>query len=259
MLIARKSLSALQRRESLLHSLNRLTGRLSKVGPGRHAHGAERSLQTRGDSLRVACVGSSNTDFEPPSAALCPQKLFKSKRPHTGFVATESVTCLCQYTFNGTPGAVERCSRPCERHVFLKADPRHLVRSQLIRLGEGKLKSKYKHYLHGTRSLPASSRRAVNGPAIVATLPEPRVAGFPLCAHVAASCGQALLVASKHGTLIQKPCRKQAFSRSTSKMTSASCHSLGATAMAFAQPCTVRTISAATSGMPSRNWWVLRL
>ena len=74
MLIARKSLNALQRRESLLHSFNRLCGRLSRLAQtDMHAVLAVCSLQTQGGSPHIACVGSSNTDFGPPSAALRPQ------------------------------------------------------------------------------------------------------------------------------------------------------------------------------------------
>ena len=46
-------------------------------------------------------------------------------------------------------GAVERCSRPYEGHVILQDNPRDLARSQLVRLGEGKLKSEHEHNLHG--------------------------------------------------------------------------------------------------------------
>ena len=58
----------------------------------------------------------------------CVLKLFKSRRPYSA----ESVTCFGQHAFIGTPGAVERCSRPYEGHVILQANPRDLARSQLV-------------------------------------------------------------------------------------------------------------------------------
>ena len=44
-----------------------------QVGPVRHAYSAACSLQTQRGSHHVACAGHSNTDSEPPSAALRPQ------------------------------------------------------------------------------------------------------------------------------------------------------------------------------------------
>ena len=65
--------------------------------------------------------------------------------------------------------------------------------------------------------------------------------GSYCAAHIAASCGQALLAASKH---VDRKALPSAFSRSIGCTTSASCPCLGAPAMSFAQPRTVRTISA---------------
>ena len=48
----------------------------------------------------------------------CVLKLLKTRRPYSTSAATESVTCLGQYTFHGPPGAVKRCRRPNESHVI---------------------------------------------------------------------------------------------------------------------------------------------
>ena len=71
--------------------------------------------------------------------------------------------------------------------------------------GEGKLQSKHKHNLHSSGALPASPCRAFNGP-------EPSCRTVCHCAApIAASCGQAPLVASGH---VDRKALPQAFSRS---------------------------------------------
>ena len=72
--------------------------------------------------------------------------------------------------------------------------------------------------------------------------------GSHCAAHIAASCGQARLAASNH---VDRKALRWAFSRSIGITTSPSCPSLGAGAMFFAQPRTMRTINAATSSVPS--------
>ena len=119
LLIARKSLNALQSRESLLSPLSQSSVWASQqVGPGRHACSAARSLQTQGGSLHVACVGSSDTDFEPPSAALRPQTV-QIQPP----ILRINSYGACDLRFNRV---VERSSRPNEGHVILQANPRDL-------------------------------------------------------------------------------------------------------------------------------------
>ena len=70
MLIARKSLNALQSHESLLNSLNRLCWHLSRLTQAdMHAVLCVRRRPKQGP-LHAACVGFSNTAFEPQSAVL---------------------------------------------------------------------------------------------------------------------------------------------------------------------------------------------
>ena len=106
MLIARKALNALQRRGSLLNSLNCLCWPLQQVIPDGHACSAVRSPQAQAGSHQVACVGSSNTDFEPPPAL----KLLNSRRTYSTFA--ESVTCFSQHAFNSTPRRLSAAGRP---------------------------------------------------------------------------------------------------------------------------------------------------
>ena len=128
----------------------------------------------------------------------------------------------------------------------LKADPREHSRSHRIRLGEGKLQPEHKHNLHRSGSLPASPRRAVNSPAIVTSLPEPGVAKLPLRRS---QQGAGMHTSPLPNTLIEKPCR----GRSLDQLVARHLHSVPPWVLSFAQPRTMRTISAAASAVPSPN------
>ena len=111
MLIARKSLNALQSHESFLTSLNRLSRHLSRLAQANmHAVLRVRRRPKQAHSMPLA--------RDLPAQVLnlhqkfCVLKLLKSRRISSTFVATESVTCFGQHTFNGTPRAVERCCKP---------------------------------------------------------------------------------------------------------------------------------------------------
>ena len=126
MWIARRSLNVLQRRESLLHSFSIVCVGASAGWPRPTcmqccAFAADPSrlspCRLRGifqHRLRTA-IGSS-------ASSNC----FNSRRPYSTCIATESVTCVGQRAFNGTPGAVERSSRPNEGHAILQANLRDL-------------------------------------------------------------------------------------------------------------------------------------
>ena len=119
--------SVLQRRESLLHSLNRLCGRLSRSAQANmHAVLRVRCRTRRLTPSRLRGTSKHRSRTSIGSSAVL--KLFKSRRPYSAFIATESVTCLGQYTFDGPPGSVGRSSRPNESHVILQANPRDLPR-----------------------------------------------------------------------------------------------------------------------------------
>ena len=91
------------------------------------------------------------------------------------------MTGFGQCALDVIPGTVERGGRPNECHIILLPDPREPVRRHGVRLGEGVLQPEHEHDLHGTRGLQASSRRAVNDPAVTASLLEPSVTRVPLC------------------------------------------------------------------------------
>ena len=88
------------------------------------------------------------------------------------------MTCIGQCALNDVPSAVERNGRPNECRVVLKTKRREPREGRHVRLGEGKLQDERKPDLHGTGSLPASSRRAVNSPTFVTA---PCVTRLPLC------------------------------------------------------------------------------
>ena len=125
-------------------TLNRLCRHLSRLAQS-DMHAVLRVRCRSKEAYTMTLARDSQTQILNLHRRLCVLKLFKP----TAFVATEPVTCLGQSAHNEIPGAFERCGWPNECHVVLKTYPREPMRSQLIRLGDGKLQPEHKHYLHG--------------------------------------------------------------------------------------------------------------
>ena len=176
-----------------------------QVGPGLRACSNACSQQSQVGLRHMSLAWDLHARVANFGRQLWVLELFKPRRPHRAFVATESVTCIGQCALDIIPRSVERC-----------------------RLGEGKLQPEHKHNLPGTGSLPASSRRAVNSPAIVTSLPEPCVAKAPIVPRISQQ------VAGMHtsplpNTVIEKSCRRRSPDQLVARHLHPLSHPLGAT------------------------------
>ena len=98
MLVTCKSLNVLQRRQGFLHPLNRLRRHLSRLAQSdMHAVLRVRCRSKEAFAMSLseppsAALRHHAQDYEPPSAALCPQTGQTQAPIHSAFVASEPVT-----------------------------------------------------------------------------------------------------------------------------------------------------------------------
>ena len=163
-----------------------------------------RSHQSQGGLRRASCVGLSQV--ANLRRQLCILKLFKFSAP---------IHRICSHGVCDLHSA-SASSMEFQVRLSAAADPMKVMSScrpilviwrgaNSSDLERANSKPEHEHTLHGSLSLPSVSRRSVHSPSIVASLPEPRVAGLPCGSHKSQQA-EGKHSSSLPSTLIEKLC-----------------------------------------------------